>query len=533
MGESIMRSAVLKWGLGLGLGLSLLTPPVAAQGNPHVLRVVPSADLAELDPTRGPNLVARIYQQMVFDTLFAFDSNLQPRPMMVESHSVSDDGLTYRFMLRPGLRFHDGSVVSSRDVVASIERWMNGTSIGGQLKARLAGMQIVDDRSFALTLNQRFGLVEFMLAGPGAPIAAVMREADARRPDNVPITRPIGSGPFRYVADERREGNRVVFERNAEYMPRNEPTDGLAGARHVKVDRIEWHIMPDATTAANALATGEVDFLEAVGPDLAGFLRRRNMTVRRIAALPTYAFVRPNFQLPPFSDLRARQALALLVDQDEMMPAVAGSDGRWSACHSLSVCGSVYGTEAGAEPYRRPNVERARQLLQEAGYRGEPLVLLGTTTLAPINAMTLVLARRLQDAGVNVDVQMTDFPTMLQRMHAQDRPIGQGGYHFFTYYAVGTSWFHPLMNLSLDLRCGERTWAGYPCDQQGEALRQAFFAAPDNDSRRAAFEAFQRRAWEYIPYIPAGQFDVFSAYRPNIDGIVDSAFIAYWNIEKR
>jgi len=528
-----MRSAVLRWSLSIGLGLTLLAPPLAnAQGNPLVLRVVPSADLSELDPTRGPNLVARIYQQMVFDTLFAFDSKLEPQPMMVESYSVSADGLTYSFTLRRELRFHDGSPVATRDVIASIERWMNGTSIGGQLKSRLASMQVVDQRSFTLTLNQRFGLVEFMLAGPGAPIAAIMREADARRPDGVPMTRPIGSGPFRYLADERREGNRVVFERNPDYVARSEPTDGLAGARHVKVDRIEWLIMPDATTAANALAAGEVDFLEAVGPDLASFLRRRNMTVRRIAALPTYAFVRPNFQLPPFNDLRARQALALIIDQNDMMPSVAGSDGRWSVCHSFSVCGSVYGTEVGAEPYLQPNIARARQLLQEAGYRGEPLVLLGTTTLAPISAMTQVLARRLQEAGVNVDVQMTDFPVMLQRMHAQDRPIGQGGYNLFAYYAIGTSWFHPLMNLSLDLRCGERNWAGYPCDQQGEALRQAFFAAPDSAARRTAFEAFQRRAWEYIPYIPAGQFDVFSAYRRNVDGILDGAFIAYWNIQK-
>jgi len=528
-----MRTAFLGLGLAMGLGLSALAPPAQAQANPRVLRVVPSADLAELDPTRGPNLVARIYQQMVFDTLFAFDSDLQPQPMMVESHSVSDDGLTYRFTLRPNLRFHDGSTVTTRDVVASIQRWMDGTSIGGQLKARLANMQVVDDRTFTLTTNQRFGLVEFMLAGPGAPIAAIMREADAKRPNDVPLTRPIGSGPFRFLADERREGNRAVFERNPDYPVRSEPSNGLAGARHVKVDRVEWLIMPDATTAANALATGEVDFLEAVGPDLAGFLRRRNITVRRIAALPTYAFVRPNFQLPPFNDVRARQALALIVDQNEMMPAVAGSDGSWNVCHSFSVCGSVYGTEAGAEPFRQPDVARARQLLREAGYNGEPMILLGTTTLPAINAMTQVLARRLQDAGVNVDVQMTDFPTMLQRMHAENRPIGQGGYHLFTYYAVGTSWFHPLMNLSLDLRCGERSWAGYPCDQQGEQLRQAFFAAPNADARRAAFEAFQRRAWDFIPYIPAGQFDVFSAYRPNVTGILDAAFIAYWNIEKR
>ena len=91
-----------------------------AQDAQKVLRVVPSADPAELDPTRGLNLIARIYSQMVFDTLFALDSHLSPRPMMVESEQVSADGLTYSFTLRPGLKFHDGSLVTSRDVVASL-----------------------------------------------------------------------------------------------------------------------------------------------------------------------------------------------------------------------------------------------------------------------------------------------------------------------------------------------------------------------------------------------------------------------------
>jgi peptide/nickel transport system substrate-binding protein len=144
-----------------------------------------------------------------------------------------------------------------------------------------------------------------------------------------------------------------------------------------------------------------------------------------------------------------------------------------------------------------------------------------------------VLARRLEEAGVKVEVQMTDFPTMLQRMNARDRPIGAGGYHLFPYYAVGTSWFHPITNISLDLSCGGRNWPGFPCDEAGEGLRQAFMAAPDAPARRAAFEAFQRRAWQFIPYVPAGQFDVFSAYRGNVSGLLDGYFLAYWNIEKR
>ena len=300
-----------RW-LMAALAALVLPGPVWAQGG-SVLRVIPSADITELDPTRGANLISRIYSQMVFETLFALDSKLAPQPMMLERSERSADGMRWEFTLRPGLRFHNGDPVTARDVVASLDRWMGSTAVGGQLKARLAALEVVDDRRLALVLKAPFGQVEFILAGPGAPIAAVMPEADARRPIGSPLPNPIGSGPFRYVAGERVAGHKAVFARNPDYQPRQEPTDGLAGARIVKVDRVEWLVMPDAVTAANALVTGEADLWEQVTPDLAPFLAQRGVTVRRLSALPSVTFVRPNFQLPPFNDIRARQALALAV----------------------------------------------------------------------------------------------------------------------------------------------------------------------------------------------------------------------------
>ncbi len=517
---------------GSALASLLLILPAVAQDSNRVLRVVPSADVSELDPTRGANLISRIYSHMVFDTLYALDKDLAPQPMMIDKRVLSDDGLTYTFTLRSGLKFHDGTPVTTKDVIASVSRWMKGTSIGGALNQRVASMAAVDDVTFKLVLKEKFGLVEFMLAGPGAPIAAIMREADATRPDNVPLTNPIGSGPFRYNTAERRAGAKVVFERNPDYPARAEPANGLAGARVVKFDRVEWTIMPDATTAANALATGEIDFWDTVGADLAPFLKKRGITLRA-RALPTTAFVRFNFQLPPFNDVRARQALALLIDQNEMMPAVAGDDGKWSVCYSFSVCGTVYGTEIGSEPYRKVDVAKAKALLAEAGYKGETLIIVGTPQLAPINTMTQILARRLQDAGLKVDIQMTDFPGMLQRINQRNKAIGDGGYHMFAYYAIGASWFHPLTNVSVDLNCEGRSWPGYPCDPTGESLRQQFLAAPNDATRKAAFEAFQKQLWVFLPYVPAGQFDVTNAYRSNVHGVVDDLFLNYWNMEKR
>jgi peptide/nickel transport system substrate-binding protein len=511
-----------------GIGM----PAALAQAPMKVLHVVPSADLQELDPTRAANQIGRIYSQMVFDTLFALDHSLSPKPMMVESETVSPDHLTYRFTLRTGLKFHDGSPVTTKDVIASLQRWMDGTSIGGQLKSRLGSMSAIDDRSLVLTLNKPFGLVEYILAGPGAPIAGIMREADAKRPNNVPLTNPIGSGPFRYVAGERESGHRVVFDRNPDYPARVEPPDGAAGARVVKVDRVEWDIIPDPTTAANALVTGEADFWDTVTPDLIPFLKEHGITVRRTASLPAASWVRPNFELPPFNNEKARQALALLFDQKEFMEAVAGA-AHWSTCYSFSVCGSVLGTEVGSEPYRKPDPARAKQLLAEAGYAGQTVIIVGTPQLPIVNALSQVMAQRLRDIGVKVDLQMGDWATVFKQVNT---PVQKGGrpWNLVGIYALGGTWFHPLTNVLLDTSCGPAATAsmGMPCDPEGEALRQAVLAAPDDAARKAAFETFQRHAWQFIPYIPAGQFDINNAYRSNISGVLDGYVINYWNMEK-
>ncbi|MEO9188424.1 MAG: ABC transporter substrate-binding protein [Acetobacteraceae bacterium] len=461
---------------------------------------------------------------------------MQPKPMMLEGDVVSADGLTHTMTLRQGLRFHDGGPVTTRDVTASLNRWANNTSMGKQLTQRLAGMQAADDRTFTLTLKQPFGLLAFMLAGPGAPMAAIMREADANKPIDAPMTAPIGSGPFRFVPAERIAGQRAVFTRNPDYQARPEPPDGLAGGRVVKVDRVEWNILPDPSTAANALVTGEVDFWDTVPADLISYLRQRGVTVRRTNTLPSGAFIRPNFQVPPFNDVRARQALALLFDQRQFMEAVAGTDGAWHQCFSFGMCGSSNGSEAGSADYRKPNVERAKQLLAEAGYRGEPIVIASSPQLPIIEALAQVAAQTLRDAGMKVDLQEGDWAVVFKRVSTPNA-TGANVWNIFCSYSLGGTLFSPLTNTLLDLSCPATgalptNFAGFPCDPAGEALRQKVFAAPDDATRQAAFEQFQTAMWTFIPYIPAGTFDVDNAYRKNISGVLDSYLIAYWNVEK-
>ncbi|MBL6079165.1 ABC transporter substrate-binding protein [Belnapia sp. T18] len=520
-----LRSTILAALLGAGLAL-----PAAAQS---VLRVVPHADLKTLDPVAVSVSITRLHGLMIYETLFAWDSGLQPRPQMVERWSVSEDGLTWRFTLREGLRFHDGRAVTTRDVAASLRRWMARDIVGSRLGDALASLDITDERSFALVLKRPFGLMTYALGSAVGAIPAIMREEDAATDPGRPIATTIGSGPFRFVREDWMAGQRVVYARNPDYRPRSEPADGLAGGRVVKVDRVEWRNIPDASTVAAALQSGEIDIWEQVATDLVPVVsRQRGTVVDRLNALGTQGMLRPNSLFPPFNDPRARLALAYIVDQAEAMAAGFGDQRWWRRCEAFFVCGTAYGSEAGSAPYARPNLERARSLLAEAGYRGERLVFITTNDIPWIGRMAEVAAAGMRQAGMNIDLQYNDWGTVITRQPRKDPPA-QGGWNIFATGASGATMFHPLTNIGTGMACDGRNWAGWPCDEEAERLRLAFIEAADEAERKRLAEALQARLAEVQPYRPLGQADMPYARRANIEGMLPSPVMVFWNVEKR
>lgn len=515
--------------LGAGAAAQAQTP----QPPPNrVLRVAPHADLRTLDPVFASIVITRMHGLMIYETLFAWDGALQPRPQMVESWEVSPDNLVWTFTLREGLRFHDGQPVTSRDVVASLERWMKRDTVGGKLREYTAGLEALDARRFALRLSRPMGFVTFSLGSAVGQIPAIMRESDARTDPNRAVAETIGSGPFRFNRAEWRSGSRIVYDRNPDYAPRPEPPDGLAGGRVAKVDRVEWHIMPDPGTAAAALQAGEIDIWEQPALDLVPLItRNREVRVERLTNLSTQSMLRPNSLHPPFDDPRARLALALVGDQADFMAAGFGDGRWWRRCRSYFVCGGPYGTEAGTEPFARPDPERARRLLAEAGYRGEKLVMITSHDIAPIGRMAEVAADALRRAGVDVDLQVSDWGTVTTRQPRRDPP-DRGGWHLFVTNASGPTMHHPITNIGTNMSC-ERAWAGWPCDSEAERLRAAAVDATDDAERRRLVEALHRRLSEQQPYRVLGQFDQPYARRANVTGVLQAPVMVFWNIEKR
>src|SRR5262252_971417 len=242
-----MRRAA--YGLAFAMVIALYAGDVI--GQEKVLKFIPQADLRILDPIATTAYITRNHGYMVYDTLFAMDENFAVKPQMVDKWEVSKDGLTYTFTLRDGLKFHDGQTVKSSDCIASIDRWARRDALGQKLAEATEVWTAVNDKTFRLKLNA--------LAKPSSNVPFIMPERVAKSDPFKNIEDPTGSGPFRMVKDQWVPGNKVVYVKNKDYVPRKEAPSWASGGKVVKVDRVEWIYIPDSATAAAALNAGEAD----------------------------------------------------------------------------------------------------------------------------------------------------------------------------------------------------------------------------------------------------------------------------------
>src|SRR5437762_3646092 len=231
----------IKGALAAMLAITLASPLCAYAQS--VLRLVPQADLKILDTVQTTNNITSNHGYMIYDTLFSLDSKLVPKPQMVESYTKSADGLTWTFKLRPGLKFHDGQPVTSKDVVASILRFNKRIPAGVTMMQFTKEIVTTGPDTFEIRLNKPFALVLETLAGPENPLF-ITREADAQLDPNTAMTTAVGSGPFIFVREGWVPGSKGVYKKNPDYKPRSDAADGFAGGKLAKVDRVEWLVIP-------------------------------------------------------------------------------------------------------------------------------------------------------------------------------------------------------------------------------------------------------------------------------------------------
>jgi len=517
----------------LGITEKLSAPALAQGAAARTLRFVPQANLANFDPIWGTQYVVRNASAMVWDTLYGFDDKLKSQRQMAESEEVSSDGLTWTFRLRPGLKFHDGEPVLARDAVASLARWAVRDPMGQMLIAIQQELTAIDDRTFKWVLKKPYPKMLLALGKNNTPVAFIMPERIAKTDPFKQISEYVGSGPMRFVKSEWVPGAKAVFEKVADYMPRQEPASWLAGGKQILVDRIEWVVIPDPATAAAALQNGEVDWWETPIPDLVPVLRKnRNVLVDIADPLGNIGSFRMNHLYPPFNDVRARRAVLTAMSQEDYMRALVGDDNSlWKPLPGFFTPGTPLYTEEGGEILKGPrNLDAAKKLLAQSGYSGEPVTCLVAQDQSITKAQGDVTADLLKRLGMNVDFAAIDWGTVGAR-RAQKTPPGQGGWQMFHTWHAGADCISPAPYNAIRAN-GEKAWFGWPDIPQVEAEIASWFEAESLEEEKVAIARVNKAALEQVVYAPTGFFLSYQAWRKNITGIVKGPLPFFWGVAK-
>src|ERR1700743_1181521 len=423
------------------LSAALATPALAAT---KTITAVMHSDLRFLDPIITTAYIQRDYGYMVYDTLLAMDSNFKIQPQMAE-YKVSDDKLTYTFTLRDGLKWHDRTPVTAEDCVASLKRWGKRDGMGQKLMDFTASLEATDAKTITLKLKEPYGLVLESIGKPSSVVPFMMPKRVAETPAGQPIAEQIGSGPFKFVKSEFQPGVKAVFEKNTDYLPRKEPASWTAGGKVVKVDRVEWITMPDAQTAVNALQSGDIDLLENPPFELLLILQKdSDITVDSLNKQGFVTMARMNFLHPPFDNVKVRRAALLAINQKEVLDALIGDPKYYKTCGAIFVCDTPLATDAGAGDIAKGgNLEEAKKELAASGYDGTPVVLMAPGDVVSLKPQPVVVAQQLRAAGFKVDLQATDWQTIVSRRTSQ-KPDSEGGWDMFITNWVSADVINPV-----------------------------------------------------------------------------------------
>ena len=512
------------------LAAAALALPGAASAQ-TTLRVVMNSDLKIFDPIWTTAFIVRNHAYMIYDTLFALDGDLKIKPQMVDKWEVSDDKLVWTFTLRDGLAFSDGVPVTSEDVLASLKRWAARDTLGQILYSKMDKAEALDAKTFRFTLKERTGVVLQALAKPSGA-TFIMPKRVAETDPFKQITDYTGSGPFILKTDETRPGAKTIYIKNPNYKPRAEPPSGLAGGKVVKVDRVEWLAIADQQTAVNALLANEIDMISQPPHDLYGLLKAdKNVQLVTLIKWGGQYIFRFNQLFKPFDNAKIRQALLYAFVQKDVLDATIGDPAYYRVCKAMFICDTPYATTAGFADKYEGNIAKAKELLKEGGYDGTPVVLLQSTDLDVLTNVAPVAKAAMEKIGMKVDMQSSDWQTVVSRRARKETP-DKGGWNAMITSTGGVDSLDPLTYNFIGANC-DKAWFGWPCDDEITKLRQAFADEPDETRRKEIVEKIQLRAAENPTHAFLGQYTDAAAIRRNVTGAVPSPVPVFWNIEKK
>lgn len=479
------------------------------------LHIAVAQQAPSLDLHKNSTLIARqMMDGTVWEKLVTQNANAEAVPELCESYDVSDDAKTITFYLRKGVKFHDGSEMTADDVVASMNRWIEGFS-SAKSTVGDARFEKVDDYTVKIAADHSILLLPSMIAGAAQPAAITTAAACEKEDSNGFMTDYIGTGPYKF--SEWVQDQYVKLERFDDYVPygtKGEPMDGWAGYKAAPTKILEFDIVPEETTRVAGLETGQYDAIYNVqNDDVPRIEGMDNITVHS-SQQGTVALVF-NHKQGIAANQYFRTAVNTCLDMDEILTAVYGEGGYDLGSCYMDEAQAFWNTDAGSENYNQKDPEKAKQILQENGYNGETFTIL-CSNLNNMNYIAVAMEQELEAIGIPTELTIVDWATLTDYRKDPGK---------FDLYITS---FAQVPVPSLKLYFGPN-YPGWSDDATLAEKFEAMNTATTMEDAKAAWEDLQAYSWEYLPLINAGHYIANYAWNSDVEGLNTFSGLYFWN----
>ncbi len=457
--------------------------------------------------------VTRDIARQVFETLVTFDENYEIIPMLAESFEENEDGSEIKFKLREGVPFHNGKEMTSEDVVASMERWQTFGTAAVELGE--SEWEIVDDYNITLHVDDPSIAVIYRLADPTQKASIYPKEIVENSTDEG-IKEFIGTGPF-YV-DDWQADHFLKLSKFEDYSPSELETSGLGGHKEALVDSLEIHFVSDDSTRVNGIITGEYDYAFELPFDSFDQLDNAEGVINDIWPFGFQTFVLNKRGI--FKDKKIRKAANLAIDNEELLSLAFVDTAFYELEPAFMRENQVnWYTKAGEENYNVLDREKAKSLLDEAGYNGEEVIILTSNDYSYHYNSAVYAQQALKEIGMNVELEVTDWATLLEYRTQEDLWDG-----FFTQFTtVATPLAYPFLDSKAE-------YPGWTNDEDIDRLLDEIRKASDQDEATEKFEELQEVIWDELPVINMGLNNFISSYRDDVKGYSEFMGPIFWNM---
>jgi peptide/nickel transport system substrate-binding protein len=458
----------------------------------------------------------------ILETLYTFNSKLEPVPLLAESETVSDDGKTVVIKLREGVPFHNGKEMTAEDVVASLDRWGKYGGRGKVLYDHIQSVEATGDHQVTITFKDVFGpwknLLAFNNGGPAILPAEIVGQATAEplAPEQI-----IGTGPFKF--SEWRPNRYIEVVKFDDYAQPPGEVDGWAGPRDVTLDKIQFIAVPDVGTRVSGVQAGDYDYAELIPGDLYEELSKDDSVVTIRAGIPNMPLVFFNSADGIFKDNYAlRRAIEAAFNNADALRIAVGPEDLWTAQGAIYRPGQFWYSDAGIENYPSGDLEKAKKLADEAGYKGEPIRFMVSSSYPLHHDTGVVFAQQMKDAGFNIDLQIFDWPTLVNRR------AEPGLWDMFetTHSAMPDPILYTFMN---------DNYPGWWVSPEKKALEAKFTGSTDPEERKQIWADIQKLIYEQVPIIKVGDVFNFDIASPKIEGLPEQLTMfwpVFWSLHK-